>query len=276
MSNSFLFIIPLTPCRLLTENRKKLRSICLKTLTSQTYPNWKALLIGSELPDGFSGGNFIHLSYEGYKEEKLQKATQYILSNPLKPDYIIRLDDDDIFNPELLDQLKNLTFDLYVDKYHTFWNSSDGSISQKIFYWFPNTCIHKAEHALQRYGNLPPGNYERFKTNALLIENEHNDFHKYYTIDHKIRFSSKQDPVYLRALNPDSITSIEQVGDFKNYLDRHGYRKKNNLPAFRFLNGIVSEKTNGSLRGQGLLFLIRQTVQNIRALLNYNKVVLYK
>ena len=40
---------------------------------------------------------FILIS-EGPKEENLQVATKYIIDNNISADYIIRLDDDDLFN----------------------------------------------------------------------------------------------------------------------------------------------------------------------------------
>ena len=141
--NSFLFIIPLTPKRLLTEERQALQELALLTLLGQSYAYWTALLVG-ETDLKIDDPRFVQISFEGHKEEKLQCATEYIIDRNLQNTHIIRLDDDDIFNPTLLESLKQADFDLYVDKFQTFWDPANGRVANKIFYWFPNTCIQNA------------------------------------------------------------------------------------------------------------------------------------
>lgn len=276
MPNSFLFIIPLTPRSYLTENRLALRTLCFDTLLAQTYSNWKALVIGEKNLTGFNSERFITIDFEGPKEEKLQMATRYIIDSGLNPDYIIRLDDDDIFNPGILSQLKDFHFDLYVDKFHSYWDVSSGRIAQQIMYWFPNTCIHKASHALTTFGSFPAGDYKRFRPQPVLIENEHNDFHLYYTDKSKIIYSHKRDPLYLRTLNPDSITS-SGTHSYSEYLSRHGYWKKNNLSAFNFLkNYKISEPEKQVMVKQNFLFLIKSLKHRFISLWNYKRIVIKK
>ncbi len=276
MPNTFLFIIPLTPSSHLTSTRAALRKLCFDSLLKQNYSNWKALIIGKITEEEKPGKNFLHLDFEGHKEEKLQKATEYVLNSESVYDYIIRLDDDDVFNPSLLKKLENKNFDLCVDKYHSFWDVSTGNISQKIMYWFPNTCIHKREYALSVFGNFPPGNYQRFRNHPFLIENEHNDFHLYYNQNHKIIFVDKSSPLYLRVLNPDSITSM-QAANQPDYMDGFGYWKKNNLKAFYFLNIIrLNTKMNSKRKKQSFNFLMNAIKNSIVSLKNYNKVVITK
>jgi hypothetical protein len=272
MSNSFLFIIPLTPFSHLTEIRGQLRKICFNALFSQTYSNWQALVIGEINRNELTDNRFINIDYNGPKEEKLQIATQYILTNKLKCDYIIRLDDDDVFNPHLLKKLEKLQFDLYVDMYHSFFDLSSAMISQKIFYWFPNTCIHHRSHALKVFGTFPSGNYHREKEQPFLIENEHNDFSKYYNSKHKIFFAKKNEPLYLRVLNPHSITSLQEKY-YKSYREQHGYFKKNNLISFQFLNELEFLNSNKNPLEQTFKFYLSNFIQSIRGKLNYRRLV---
>lgn len=276
MPNSFLFIIPLTPSSRLSNERKQLRELCLNTLISQIYPGWKALLIGKTNPDDPKNDKFIFLDHEGAKEEKLQKATEYILHNKIECDYIIRLDDDDIFNPVILNELKEKEFDLFVDQYHSFWNVASGLVSQKVMYWFPNTCIHKKEHALATFGSFPPGEYERFKNKPVLIENEHNDFNHYYSQKHNIIFSKKNDPLYLRSLSSNSITSASAT-NFSDYLNQHGYWKQNKFKSFAFLNKNVITNNNNQLTAkQSLKVFLKGVIADKKALKNYHNIIIKK
>ena len=119
MPVSFLFIIPLTPDEYLTPNRKKLRTLCFTALKQQTYHNWDALLIGNSKIE-IEDERFIVLQKGGLKEEKLQFATSYIRNSNFMWNYIIRLDDDDIFNPNILERIHSLEFDILVRLGHCF------------------------------------------------------------------------------------------------------------------------------------------------------------
>lgn len=272
MQKTFLFIIPLTPASHLSESRLLLRKLCFDNLRSQTYTGWKALLIGKLTDQESPGSSFMLLDFEGHKEEKLQMATQYIQEHQVDADYLIRLDDDDIFNPQLLKKLSGMSFDLYVDKYHYYWNSETGCVSRAVRYWFPNTCIHKRSHALEPFGDFPPGDYTRYKSQCLLIENEHNDFHKYYHQDHRIFFSEATNPVYLRTINSGSITSM-QAESHENYMNSFGVWKKNKLKDFLFLNQL---KMNKRPIRQTWCFLIKDLKSTLVSLKNYNRIVIKK
>lgn len=273
MSASFLFIVPLTPRSHLTPARRQLRQLCLTSLISQTCTAWKALMIG-ELQEGEAlHENFILLRFEGHKEEKLQKATAYIQDQQLPGDYIIRLDDDDIFNPYLLQTLKSKSFDLFVDRFQTFWNPVTGKVAQKVMYWFPNTCIHRRELALKAFGNFPPGDYTRYTDQPHLIENEHNDFHLFYSQTHRIVFSKRNNPVYLRTMNPDSITAM-QSNDYQAYLNQHGFWRSNRFPAFAFLRRLPV--SGNKTTHQRLADFVKAWLGDLRALKNYNKLVVRK
>ncbi len=278
MLNSFLFIIPLTPKTHLTPLRSSLRQLCFNALATQTYGNWKAMLIGYTTEEEKLHENFILVNYEGAKEEKLQIATQYILEQNLHCDYIIRLDDDDIFNPTLLTELANRTFDLFTDKYHTFLDVSTGLLTQQVLYWFPNSCILAKKHALTVFGVYPPEDqgksYKKFKELAFLIENGHADFHFYFNANHTILFANKNNPAYVRTLYPDSHSSTFSGGHEK-FMNNFGDWRKNTFQAFQFLKGfpkIISPLSSG--KSQGLNALLKNRLANLRAALNYEKVVI--
>ena len=222
---NFLFIIPLTPNSFLNIDRRVIQETCFNFLLAQDYSNWSALVIGERLPDIINEKvNFIHINYEGVKEEKLQIATRFISDNKLLYDYIIRLDDDDFFNPKILNQLSNSDFDIYVDKYHTFFEYKYQLISQQIRLWFPNTCIHKFEHAMSIYGNLARADIKKINNHVRLIENDHSKLHPYYK-NKKIIFADSTNPLYLRVLNKDSITAKSSI-NYTAYLKQFGYWKK--------------------------------------------------
>jgi hypothetical protein len=277
MLNSFLFIIPLTPDNYLTEDRRALRKLCLSTLLSQHYVNWMAILVGTSNVTEFQSEKLLQIDFEGPKEEKLQIATDYIIKNSFEGDYIIRLDDDDIFNPNLLNLLGNLDFDLYVDKYHRYWNITNGKVSKMIRYWYPNTCILKRKHALTTFGHFPPGNYKKFKDSPLLIENEHNDFHLYFNQSHNIVFAKTDDPVYIRTLNPHSITSL-QGGTYEDYLETFGFWENLSLKSYTFLKHAY--KSNAAkayaYKKQGFISYIKSAIANIIASRNFFKLVIAK
>src|ERR1022692_1193725 len=102
MEREFLFVTTLTPTRLLTPLRQKLFELYKLSLLNQTYKNWKVLLIGEEES---VDGNFIRIkSNEEWKILKLQYALNYIEKLEKKPDYVLRLDDDDIISPFALEK----------------------------------------------------------------------------------------------------------------------------------------------------------------------------
>lgn len=229
---SYLFIIPLFPVTHNTENRLALRVVCMTSLLMQSYPNWKALIIGNYREGIPDCNNFIFADFEGPKEDKIEFAVNYILENKLTPDYLIRLDDDDVFNPNILQLISKKEFDLYVDFYHHFWKVDDGLVSQSLKFWFPNTCILKMEDALKDYGFKHTTSTHN--QSARLIENEHNNFHLYYNKKHKVLFASKEHPIYIRSINPDSISFTNAVDTNKHIL-QFGIWKKNRLKDFLFL-----------------------------------------
>lgn len=244
--NHFLFIIPLTPSKLLNNERRFLQKQCLLNLLSQKYKRWQAILVGDEAQElSLQSNYFLPLNFEGKKEEKLQQATDYILTKNIVSNYIIRLDDDDFFNPNILTKIHSLDFDLYVDKQQYFWHLESNCISHRTWHWFPNTCIHKTSHALSTWGSFAKGSFEKFHNKALLIENDHSQLHPFYK-DKDIIFAGKKDPVYLRTITSSSITAMA-AGDFKKYLNSFGNWKRKNLKNYNLPIKLDNQKIHQPL-----------------------------
>lgn len=218
--NSFLFIIPLTPDSHLSLIREELRTICIESLLNQAYKNWVALIIGDHKPDNCNDNRFIHIKKEGPKELKLQYATKYINENKMDVDYIIRLDDDDIINPKILNKYRNTEADAIVDINHWFIEWESKKVSKEFRPWFPNTFIIKKEHALSKFGELSKNNIEVINDFISLIETSHALMHHYF-IQKQVLFNSTSSPIYLRVLNRDSITS-NAGQSYETYLSKFG------------------------------------------------------
>jgi N-acetyl sugar amidotransferase len=276
MKNKFLFLIPLTPKAYLTPNRSALRALSLQNLVNQNYDNWSAILIGKTDETIPKTSNFIILDVEGTKEAKLQAATKYIKDTNLDFDYLIRLDDDDMFNNKLLSKLAEKEFDIYIDKYHTFWDASTGSIAQQVPYWFANTCIHKKEHALTAYGTFPRDTTVFTKEKPYLIENGHGDFHKYYNQNHTILVAERNDPLYVRTLNPDSHSSLF-TGDFVKYMNLFGIWRGNTLKNYSFLKDFkLPVLPNVQRKDQDFMFKLKNTYAMLKGLMNFQRKVIWK
>lgn len=276
MNNSFLFLIPLTPSSHLTKNRRALRILCLNNLLNQTYDNWKAILIGQRDETIPNSDHFIVLDIVGQKEEKLQNTTKFITENKLIFDYMIRLDDDDLFNPKLLKKLSGIYFDICIDKFHTFWDASTGKIAQQVPLWFANTCIHNTKHALTVFGKFPRDTQVFTKQYPYLIENGHGDFHKYYDQNSIIIVADRYDPVYVRTLNPDSHSS-NYNGNFANYMNLFGFWKYKKLRSYDFIREFdLPEKSTENRHTQNILFWIKSTYAMIKGWLLFRKHVISK
>lgn len=249
-----------------------LRNICLASLLKQSYENWQAIIIGKD-EDIIVENNehFYLISEDGTKEEKLQIATEYIVDNNIPGDYIIRLDDDDIINPRITKKVSELDFDLYVDKHQWFWHYYSGSVSSRVWHWFPNTCIHKREHALAVWGVYAKGEFRKYKEQALLIENDHSKLHPYYK-DKKTLFAERADPVYLRTITSTSITA-KNSNDHEAYFKRFGLWGKNHLKDFQFLNQL-GEKDFSSLPHYTIKEIALQRYYDLKSSMMYIKHVL--
>ncbi|MBL7936263.1 MAG: hypothetical protein JNM51_10710 [Bacteroidia bacterium] len=189
-----------------------------KSLYNQTYTNWKALWIGEQ-----------DLENDKIKEvavkDKKELSEIYLRDDVLKYisdcDYVVKLDDDDIILPDTLEIASYLSFDMYCDRFHTFYDITSGTVTQQERSWIASTCIHKKEHAfLNRDGKELAHNF----IHSLFYGEHGKDWISYYK-NKNIVYANPKNPVYVRVLSPTSITagakkfpvkSIEDI-DMKHY-----------------------------------------------------------
>src|SRR6185437_13897891 len=231
----FVFLIPRVPTSLRNNLREDLWELCYANLMNQTSKNWKAIVIGhlsDKIPDNH---HFILLEKDdGTKIEKLKLGLNYIKNTlPQKPDYVIRLDDDDIFSKDILKTIdcKSTDFDCIYDPWHASVDLVYMKISFRNNYWLPNTVIHSYPNAIQICGPV----------NTELILQDHSQFWHIYYKNKNCYLTSKKKPVYYRVLSPYTITSSTSQNkdnvDWKThniYLDGYGPWISINKNAFFF------------------------------------------
>lgn len=212
MSN-FVYIIPRTPKHFRNSLREHLWQRTKQSLHAQKYQNWKALVI-DEYENQEDKITYVK-STALKKGEKLQHALKIIESWNTKPDFIIRLDDDDIILPTTLEILKDKDFDVAIDKYHTFYEIKSGLFCQSHRPWYANTVIHKYQHAKTL---MPDGR-------PLLDQDHSMVWHRFYT-GKKVFSFSKKNPIYVRILSPSTVTSNIDI-DYLKYVRAFGFWQDN-------------------------------------------------
>ena len=148
-NKSFLIITTLHPESIVDgTERNRLFNLYLKALESIQYSNFKVLIVADKelnLGDRFK----IIVDTSKSKEKRLVKAKEYLENTKEIFDYILRLDDDDILNPNIFNEVDGLDCDVYTDEFHSFYDISSGKIAQQKRNWFPNTTIMSFELAFK-------------------------------------------------------------------------------------------------------------------------------
>jgi hypothetical protein len=191
----FMIIVPLTPKRLLTPIREQLFEIFLKNMDRINYEHWEAVLIGDDENDK-GKIKYKKIGAES-KELKLVYAREYLSSLKVKPDYVLRLDDDDLINPSLFSKLANQDLDCYADKYHVFYDVLSGRLSWQHRIWLANTVVHRYEYAMTEIG----------ESGMTLLQSDHSKAWSEFYSSKKIVYAPKDHPVYVRVLSPVTVTS---------------------------------------------------------------------
>ncbi|RAU83290.1 glycosyltransferase family A protein [Pontibacter arcticus] len=238
-SPSFLYIIPHTPEEFRTPLRDKLFELTIKSLQDQTYANWRAIVVTDF---DHEEGNILYVkSAARRKGEKVTYALQQIGNKLEKPDYVIRLDDDDIINPSVLETASKLEFDCLSDRYHAYYDMVSELTSLQKRDWIPNTVIHKFEYAVT------------VNSKGTLLSTDHSAWHLFYK-DKKLTYlPAGSEPLYLRIISPTSITaglSNKDNADFsvairsyQLYLSSFGNWRNNTMPSFSlYINGLKKIK----------------------------------
>jgi hypothetical protein len=205
--NKFLFITHLTPKAKRSSLRESLISLWRNALEKQSYPHWKSLVIGEEEK---RTGKYFELRIDPAlgKSERRRPLSELYERQDVKDyvhdaDYVIKIDDDDIISPLLLEKLVQFDGDLFYDDFHTFYDISSGQLTQQQRPWIASTCVHKREHA---FSKLNPSAEENIFLNSVFYSDHSKIWHNYYR-GKRMQKAKPQHPVYLRVLSPTSITS---------------------------------------------------------------------
>jgi len=232
----FLFITCLTPKHLLTPLRKDLFNLYLKALKAQTYTGWEAVLLGEENKED---GKIKYLKAKTItKEDKLQEAYAYLQQLQEKPNYIIRIDDDDLISPVILQKIVNgkKEIDCYSDFHNVLYNLYNGKMAHEAYSWMPSTIAMKYKDAvtpIDYFNNLP------------LFACDHDVvYHKFYS-NKKVQYSEKNSPVYMRIISPTCLTlsqlTAEKKIEFGDFTKTLGYFEFDHLNDFEpFKNDLYS------------------------------------
>src|SRR4051812_44046788 len=114
-----LFLIPRTPLEFRSPVREALWNLSKATLIAQSCDNWVAVIVGDTRTEPVGDPRFIVFDMDkGTKIDKLSYALSKIEIGDLpQPRYIVRLDDDDIFSPDILReiQVSGDQFDCFSD-----------------------------------------------------------------------------------------------------------------------------------------------------------------
>ncbi len=212
-----LFLIPLTPVEMLDKTREALRELCFRQL-GKLHSSYRVWLLGDienweGLPEHFEC-----ISTEGKtKEDKLFEAGKLLEMNTADTfQHLVRLDDDDLINPAVFDANASGGFDCCVDSKHWFYDLSSGLLSRQKRDWFPNTMIHSFAHAMTKVAAI--GGSEKAGAENYLFACDHSRAWKSYYENRKIEWVSSGNPLYIRVLNPGSITaSAKETAAEDNY-----------------------------------------------------------
>ena len=202
--NNFLFITHITPVHKRSSLRQSLIDQYFRALRAQQYDRWNVLILGEEEKEDGTF-HFVHLP-DVPREEKFSLMKTIYKRDDVNAlisscDYVVKLDDDDLVSPKILQELSGKDFDCCYDRAHTFFDISSGTITQQARPWIASTCVHKREHAFSAWdgpGASPLGN--------LLYSDHSKSWHVFYR-DKRCIVADPEHPVYLRVLSPTSITS---------------------------------------------------------------------
>ncbi len=273
MQKRFLFITHLSPESIRSSLRQGMIDTMQKSLYAQSYTNWKALWIGEK---EFEDKKIKEVAVKDKRALSEIYLRQDVLEYINDCDYIVKLDDDDIILPNTLDIASKSDFDMYCDKYHTFYDITSGVLTQQDRSWIASTCIHKKEHAfMDRTDNKATHNF----INSLFYGEHGKDWIGYYKNKNMV-FANRKNPVYVRVLSPTSITAgaktfpVKSVNDidinhYYKYLKQFGVWKHVIISQFeQFKNDLSTSWFNFShlqqspIQGISFLEKVKATIKS--------------
>jgi len=196
----FLFLVPCSPNAPKGSLRADLQALCFSQLRRLNC-DFRVWLLGEPSQDA-SDFEIIPCSGES-KEIKLREACDRLSDEPHLPRYLVRLDDDDLINPGLFEALAKEDFDIAFDRLHWFYDLATDKASAQRRNWIANTAIHRTELALKRIPAIG-GSSTEDGSNYLIACDHSLAWHPFYADKKKRKVS---EPLYVRILNPESITA---------------------------------------------------------------------
>jgi hypothetical protein len=204
---------------MMSDLRKDFHQAYLHALFEQSHANWTAFLLGEK--EGVEG-NIHYIKCEGTsKEDKLVEAARLLNSMPVKPEFIVRLDDDDLIGKDTLQTVeknKN-TYDVFTDRYQYMFDSYSGKILSKVYPWWPSTLVMKYSDAVAlqpAFGNRP------------LFACPHDlALHPYFK-GRKVFYFERMQPGYVRIFSPVSQSFRLYNGElniekYRAYVNGYGF-----------------------------------------------------
>ncbi|MFT6996428.1 MAG: hypothetical protein ACJAQ4_000169 [Cryomorphaceae bacterium] len=234
----YLFLIPTSPNLKEDSLRKDLQRLCFEQVEKlkSSYEVW--LLGEAEVENP----RFKNIDCKGTsKEAKLKEAGDLLAGMSTSAKYLVRLDDDDLINPEVFDDLANRDFDIAYDRKHFFYDLATDLASRQKRDWIPNTAILDFQKAMTKVDDPRPlsadterGHRAESRWSRSAVTERSRSVENYlFACDHsrawRIFFNGgnivhPKESIYVRILNPESITATAS-GEFS----------ENNY--FRYLQG---------------------------------------
>jgi hypothetical protein len=213
----YLFLIPTSPDLAEDSLRKDLQKLCFQQV-AKLDASFVVWLLGDADTDH---PHFKSIDCKGTtKEEKLKESGDQLAALPQLAKYLVRLDDDDLINPMVFDELANRDFDIAYDRKHFFYDLATDLASRQKRDWIPNTAIMDFQKAMNKVESI--GGAETEDGKNYLFACDHSRAWRVFFDGGTIVHS--KEPIYVRILNPDSITATAN-GEFS----------ENNY--FRYLQG---------------------------------------
>lgn len=217
----FLFVTCLTPESMMSNLRKDFHQAYVDALLAQSHTNWAAFLLGEK--DAVEG-NIHYIKCEGTsKEDKLVEVSRLLSNMPIKPEFIVRLDDDDLIGKDALqivERNKN-TYDVFTDRYQYMFDSYAGKTLSKVYPWWPSTIVMRYEDAM----TFQPG----FGNKPLFACPHDLAFHPYFK-GRKVFYFERKQPCYARIFSPVSqsfrlYNGQLNIEKYRSYVDEYGFWK---------------------------------------------------
>lgn len=238
MMPEVLFLTHLTPIKKRTKLRQSLIELWWYAIHQQTYQNFKLLIVSEDKIETLFQNKIQNILWLQIKDknnirselEKLYESKE-VIDFIMKSEYTIKLDDDDIISPTIVQNTIHKNFDICYDEWHTFYDICSGRITQQKRPWIASTCIHKTSCVFSKHTD---NEKENIYTNSIMYTDHSQVWHRFYSNKNKW-ITSPQHPVYMRVLSPTSKTAaspkpirkFEDI-DFKayhTYLKTFGYWK---------------------------------------------------